>query len=251
MPNNSKGCCIFAFNTQEIDYLRLARLAADRVTKYLNLPVTIISDQSSVNFGSHDFIIVDKPQRNFRSKKEWLNRGRPNVYDLSPYDRTLVIDSDFFIGTDNLTPHIDSAAPFLIARDLYSPVTGQVSQLTLGNNLTQYWATVMIFSKSVEAQTIFSISKMVEEHYEFYSAIYKFHPYPYRNDHIFSIACHLAGGYGLKSFALKNYPIINCDGLVRYKSWQGNKLVYEYDAVAPSANRFVNCDLHLVNKDHL
>ena len=108
----------------------------------------------------------------------------------------------------------------------------------------------MIFSKSFEAAAIFDAAKMVENNYKFYANLYGFIATPIRNDFIFSIACHLIGGYGIKNYGLVNYSLINCDSKIKYISWKNEKLIYKYNGDA-CVNRIKNADLHLMNKDQL
>jgi len=248
MPNNSKGCCIFAFNTTDVDYISDAVLAAERVNRYLNLPVTIISDTDILS--EHTNIIINAPDTNFRLKKQWRNLARTQAYDLTPYDRTLVIDSDYFIGSDTLGNHIDSSTEFAITTDLYDPVTGQISRQLLGKTaIPLRWATVLLFNKGSNAAGIFATAQMVQQNYDYYAALYGFYPTPVRNDYIFSIACHLAGGYGKTDYSFRNYPLINMDHRVSYGQFTDNKLIYQYQFNDKTyANRFVNTDLHLMNK---
>jgi hypothetical protein len=252
MPNNSKGCLIVAFDTVEVCYTQQAIEAANRVVKHLGIPVSIVTDNVSLDT-IYNKIIVERPQNNRRhprnkSASDWYNLVRTSLYDLSPYERTLVIDSDFFISTDSLLPHLNSSRDFLIAKEIYDLTRGQKKiEKIYSSPIVMYWATVMIFNKSFEAEAIFNAAKMVESNYKFYANLYGFIAIPIRNDFIFSIACHLIGGYGIKNYGLVNYPLINCDSKIKYVSWKDEKLIYKYEGEA-WINRIKNADLHLMNK---
>lgn len=254
-PNSFKGCLITAFDTVEYSYTKLAVEAADRVEKYLNLPVTIVTDQSIDT--RHSQLIVDRPANNRRYPmgkplSDWYNLIRTSLYDLSPYDRTLVIDCDLMLATDNLKPYVDSTLDFLIAGNIYDPKQGlPIYQLEVGSsNLNMCWATIMIFNKSEEAHAIFETAKLVQNNYAYYSNLYGFLPSPIRNDYLFSIACHLIGGYGLKSYTM-NLPLINCNSQIEYVEYKNNKLIYKYVNDKIYLNSLSNIDLHLMNKDQL
>ena len=45
----SKGCVIFANSTVQFDYPRLAAIAAERVERYLGIPVTILSGEDTAD----------------------------------------------------------------------------------------------------------------------------------------------------------------------------------------------------------
>ena len=250
----SKGCLIVAFDTDEVLYTKQAVEAANRVEQFLKIPVSIVTDKPLET--KHDVIITPRPQNNRRAPKEkratdWYNLVRTKLYDISPYDRTLVIDSDFYISTSNLRAVFQSQSDFLITTELYDLVKGRLYVEKIeASPIIMVWATVMIFNKSKEAHDIFELAKLVQQNYRFYSNLYNFREKPVRNDYIFSIACHLIGGYGQKSYAIKNYPLVNCDSKVKYKSYDGNKLVYYYEGLA-NLNSISGVDLHLMNKDEL
>ena len=151
MQNNSKGCCIYAYNIDRIDYFSQAVAAADRVNHYLDLPVTIFTNEPRDTI--HNVIVTELPQPNYRFKNIWHNRSRTSAFDNSPYSKTLVIDSDYFLCSDTLKYHFESSKPFLIAQDIYEPATGKRITNNLGKtHIPMCWATVMMFDRSDEAQ---------------------------------------------------------------------------------------------------
>lgn len=254
-PNSFKGCLITAFDTNEYSYTNLAVAAADRVVEHLNIPVTIVTDRAIDTH--HSQLIVDRPQNNPRypmgkPPSDWYNLIRTSLYDISPYDRTLVIDCDLMLATNNLKPYVDSTADFLIAGNIYDPMQGLPTyQLQVGTSqIAMTWATIMIFNKSEEAHAIFEMAKLVQNNYNYYSNLYGFLPSPMRNDYIFSIACHLIGGYGLKSYTI-NLPLINCNKQIEYKAWGSNQLTYQYVDDKIYLNKIKAVDLHLMNKDQI
>ena len=254
MPNNfSRGCLIAAFDNENHIYFDMAVAAADRVAKHLKIPVTIVTDRTDGDAHNHNRIIVEKPGGNWRSINStdytWRNLIRTQLYDLSPYSRTLIIDSDYFLCTPNLLPHLNCAKDFIMTKQVYSPVNCKTETFKLGNTqIDMYWATVAIFNKCEEAQSIFEMAKHVQEHYEYYSTIYEFRRVPIRNDFIFSVAIHLMGGYGMRDYGFNNYPLVNCDAQIDYEKFEDDKLVYRYVTDKVYANSIANVDLHLMNK---
>lgn len=250
MQNNSNGCIIFAYNTDKINYFNQAEEAANRVVKYLNLPVTIITNQKQES--KHNVIITETPPKNYKQRNIWYNRSRTGAFDITPYSKTLVIDSDYFLCTSNLLPHIQSQKSFLISSEVYNPKKAQKVIHYLGKTrIPMLWATIMIFDRSNETKCLFELAKNVEKHYQYYSQLYGFNYGSIRNDYIFSIACHLMGGYGINSYALKNYPLINCDSEIVYEKFTDNKLIYKYIKDKVYGNRLQNIDLHLMNKGQI
>jgi len=250
MSNKSDGCIIFAYNTDKIDYFSQAVVAADRVSQHLNLPVTIFTNE--LRQSKHNVILTEMPPKNFKQKNIWYNRSRTRAFDFTPYSKTLVIDSDYFLNTDTLKYHFNSKKSFLIAQEIYNPINGKKIIHYVGQSrIPLMWATTMIFDCSNEAKQIFEFAKIVEKHYDYYAKLYGFHHSSIRNDYIFSIACHVIGGYGKTSYAFKNYPIVNCNSDIFYEGFKNNKFVYKYMRDKMYCNRLHNIDLHLMNKDQL
>ena len=195
----SSGAVIIANNTPEIEYLRMARVAARLVTKHLNIPVALITDNEVSYLEFEKVIVVPRGNNNTRTTMmgsthqtmNWYNLGRTDVYDLTPWDRTLVIDADFFVKTDALKSHMSASFDFGIAKDIHLPNDGKTNFTFVSKTrIPHMWATVMIFNKSNQAESIFAIAKHVIKHYKTYAKIYDFEERYIRNDFAFSIACH-------------------------------------------------------------
>lgn len=237
----SKGCITFANKSDLFDYERLANMAAARVTKHLGLPVTILTTDTAID----NIRTLPGNAGNF----SWKNLGRTQAYELSPYDRTLIIDADFFVASDALLPHINGSFEFGIIRDMYNPVTGEPFVPTLGySKIQQLWSTVMIFDKCDLSAKIFETADNVLNHYPYYSKLYNFNPSPIRNDYAFTIACHLMGGYGQEDFSLK-YTMNNCDFNAEILEVNDDDVLIHYPkGDKQMIQRLKNMDLHLQNK---
>ena len=124
----TQGILIFAFNNSEIDYVSIAAYAAKQAKKFLNLPVSIVTNQASYvqdKFSKvFDKVILfndtsTQVKRFYNGSDSyksavWHNASRSNCYELTPYDETLVIDSDFIINSDFLKYCWDQPNDFLI-----------------------------------------------------------------------------------------------------------------------------------------
>ena len=212
----TQGCLIFAYNS-DIDYGSQAVVAASMAQKHLKVPVSIVTDSKTLeainnNFDSLPFdqiILTDTPSSDNkrvlndgqRSKNliSFVNGNRSSAYELTPYDRTLIIDSDFLILSNKLSQYWDTDYSFLI-----SP--GMTDLTQLDNNPKDYfisnysikllWATTIMFTKNEESKLLFDLVLHIKENYSYYAALYHFDPVHYRNDYAFSVACHILGGYG-------------------------------------------------------
>ena len=102
----SKGALLFAFNTDTVDYFSMAVYTAKRINHFLNLPVTVITDniENTINcdYQFDNVIYTESDHSNFKDNKVWLNKGRYQAFNDSPYDETLLLDTDYIINSDKL-----------------------------------------------------------------------------------------------------------------------------------------------------
>jgi hypothetical protein len=242
----SKGCVILANDTREFQYRQLAQLAAARVRNHLDLPCEIMSLE--------DLKDNHRVLQGMDGKLVWNNLGRTKIYELSPFDRTLVIDADYFITSSSLAPHLEANFDFAMIKDMHNPVTGEPFRPMMGHSkIQQLWATVMIFNKSNISAKIFAMAQHVLDHYLYYSKLYAFNSTPIRNDYAFTIACHLMGGYGQVDYSLRGYRMFNCDlNTEILQISHDNVLVgYHKEDGKQYVQRLKNVDVHLQHKKSL
>lgn len=203
----SNGCIIFAIDNDEFQYTKLADIAAGLVRKHLNLPTTIITN-TKPDLKYADYILIEADQ--YTSRKifnktdyvdiKWFNHTRPNVYELSPYDNTLLIDADYLVFDDSLKKLFETSEDFLCYRDVFDPTNqNKFAQSRMVSNYTiqNAWATVCYFKKSDKAETIFDMMKYVRDNYNYYHKLLCVPESPYRNDYALALALHTLSGYGI------------------------------------------------------
>jgi hypothetical protein len=139
----------------------------------------------------------------------WKNSNRANCFDLSPYDETLVIDSDFIINSSFLEYCWDQPHDFLIYNS-YNDLASwrDTSEFDYINqfSIPFYWATVFFFRKTKNNSHFFTLIEHVIENWEYYAKLYRLPSTRYRNDIAFSIAIHMMNGFTVGDFAT---PIAN------------------------------------------
>ena len=204
-----KGILIYAFNNDRIDYFRQAVWCADRVNQHLNLPVTIVTDAASHKnrIISHSVVLTDAiagGKRVFNPSVSnqadtWYNANRFQSFDLSPYEQTIVIDSDYVVCSDRLLTLFDCGLNVTAMKHVYD-VTGRdgfrpYQSISDGRGLHHYWATVLYFDRSKIAEDFFVMMDMIKKHYLHYSNIYRFPSSPFRNDFAASIALNTVYGH--------------------------------------------------------
>jgi len=204
--NKSEGAVIFAYNSGSIDYVAIAELNAKLIKKHLNIPTTLITDKP-VDSTAFEFVIIvennEINKRTFRWSEgteeiNWRNIGRYDVYDLSPYERTILLDADYIVNSNTLRSAIESESELVAFSDAYD-VTGSntfgVDAYLNFNSLDMYWATVIVFSRTEYVKQVFSLMKSVKENWDHYKNLYNFTHGMYRNDYSFTIAVNTLNGF--------------------------------------------------------
>jgi len=101
----TRGVILFAFNSPKYDYYEMAVAAAKRINHFLKLPVTVVTDVESVRETDYQFdktIITIPDKNNKRDWGVWINKGRYKAFEFSPYDETLLLDTDYMVNSDKL-----------------------------------------------------------------------------------------------------------------------------------------------------
>lgn len=214
---SSRGVVLCALNNSSLNYIKLAEFCATRVDKFLGVPVTLITDELSLAsissrtlFDSIKIVQTDNySSRTFRDgaeivkKTEWKNSHRDSVYELSPYDETLVLDVDYIVNSNILNSCWGSNYNFLIYKKSFD--LGQRKNTTEFNFISEYsidfyWATVFWFRKNQMTQAFFSLITHIKSNWDYYKLIYQIDSVTFRNDFAFSIALHLMNGGGIRIF---------------------------------------------------
>jgi hypothetical protein len=207
----TRGCLLFAHDGT-LDYGSQAVLAARLVIKHLGVPASIVTDGETLSnmesrFGTLPFDqIITIPRPDVTNRRylddqlvDFINETRILAYDLTPYDRTLVIDTDLLIFSAELNKYWDLDQEFLICpgmlelqQNTIGPAEYEINPYSIG----QLWATAIMFSRTPEVAIFFDLVKHIHDEYNYYSHLYDFDSNQYRNDYAFSIACHIMSAHG-------------------------------------------------------
>ncbi len=222
----SKGALLIANNNAEIDYIMQACFSAKRIRKHLKLPVSIITDTPELFETTYkkykklfDKIIAynDKSIPSVRMYKdgglytkslEFKNTNRSSAYDLTPYEETILLDTDLIIFNDSLLKCFSYSNDILMYKRAID-----VSPFRKYNEFERisdagvdfYWATCVYFKKSANANVFFELTKHIKENWNHYRLIYGVSSVLFRNDYVFSIAAHMLNGFSSGSF-VKEMP---------------------------------------------
>ena len=206
----SKGVLIFAQNNTEIDYVKIAIFAAERVKQYVCDSVCLITDTGDYikSFSEQAKVfehVINIDSGSLQNRQfydgamasktlHWKNFSRSDCYDLSPYDETLVIDSDFIINSNTLSNIWGSPEDFLIYENGYDLAQwrgANAYQYINQYSIPFYWATVFYFRKTEYTRSLFTIIKHIKDNWDYYRLVYSIETSTFRNDYAFSIAIHL------------------------------------------------------------
>jgi hypothetical protein len=216
----TKGVFLIARNNGYIDYVKQAVFLAKRIKRHLGVPVSVATDSVDYlkeTFGVNDFDKIIKldytDESNTRyffdgtlSKKtaSFKNDSRASVYDLSPYDETLLLDTDYIISNDLLKSVFTSSSNFLIykkSNDVAKVRDEQEFDKISDTSIDFYWATVIFFRKTDINKIFFNLVTHIEEEWNHYRRVYQITSSLFRNDFAFSIAIHIMNGFQNGDFA--------------------------------------------------
>lgn len=270
-----KGIVIFARDNEQFSYSQMACLCAAMARKHLSGfdEICLITDDDTLDKNKKDIdsafdrVITRKLSelanpRQFKDTAndqgigDFKNTDRVDVYDLTPYDETLVIDADYFIMTDVLDGVWGSENNFMINYK-YHDISGRGNQNVMyidDFTIPMCWATVFYFKKSEYTESLFDMIKHIKINYHYYARMYNCHGSMFRNDFAFSIALHILNGgvassvpslpieYLNNSFDLDDIFRVNShNDIIMFCTSKQNK--YEH-----ILGRFTNMDLHIMNK---
>lgn len=200
-----RGVVIFAYNSGEIDYQAMARWSARRITRHLGLPTTLVTDTVPAHTHEFEDVIITTSEsggtRHFADighNVTWYNGNRQEVYNLSPYDETLVLDADYVVCSDQLNRLFEISQDFLAPRSAYDITSTQTfDDLNWfgTNRMPMAWATVMRFNRSLMSKSVFDMMTMVRDNWQHYRNLYSISKSTYRNDHALSIALNTLTGH--------------------------------------------------------
>ena len=256
------GALLFAFDS-EIKYTKLAVECAKRIKQYLDIPVTLVTNiKLDTNIFENQILVTKPDGKNKRywtdtgEVTSWYNFGRNSAIDLTPYDRTLLIDIDYIVNSDSLRSLLNCTQPFLCHQYVHNADLSKCQIITLGSKNTQmWWATVVVFDKSVFSQDVFDCWKMVEQNYKHYANLFGFDYNNFRNDFALSIALLLANGNTIPDQCDIPWPLLtaNADIPVTYKdnTWWIEYKVHERGKLIPKKISLKNQDIHVIGKSYL
>lgn len=210
------GILLFAHGLGTVDYGSMAIECARRLKQFVDLPVSVVTDLD-INDDVFDSVITHSARSGglrhwpgTDTTQQWFNVGRSDAFDLSPYDTTILIDSDFLVNSSQLELLVQDTRPFLCHRSHVNLPDAAVQYTPVGKTRTPMaWATVVKFDRSDFSRDVFDIWKMVETNYAHYAAMFGFTSRPFRNDYALTLALLLISGNEVCDEVEIKWPLIN------------------------------------------
>jgi hypothetical protein len=232
----SRGVVLFAFNTDTVDYELIAKRASKLITHTLNLPVTLITD-------------VGELPTNFRQVYAggtvWYNSGRYLAYKLSPYDETLLLDSDYLILDDSLLKILDAVVDYTIMTKNQNPTQSMTGNMGI-LSLNYVWATAIAFKKTTKSKLLFELVGRIQRNYDYYIKLYNLREHNFRNDYAFTIADNILNGYTNSSGI--PWTMLTIANPITKIEIKNNKLIVREQE---SAHILSRQNIHIIDKDYL
>lgn len=246
-----RGVLLFAFNNGVTDYFEMAVRTAKRVRKFLDLPVTVVTD-SNTDISNYDDVfdkIITEPsdKSNIKDRVIWINKGRHKAYELSPYDETLVLDTDYLINSDMLLKPFDLYDDFMCHKTTEFVLIPKTQQERVSNKfINSCWATVMYFKKTERTKQIFDCMEMIQNNYQHYVNVFDMVSMMYRNDYSLTIALWIVNGHSENLNDYIPWPLLHLNQQVLAHRINETEYIFFNDK-----NKYItmkDVDFHLLSK---
>lgn len=246
-----RGVVVFAFNSTTVDYVKIGDQTSKLINKNLDLPVTLITDNpGKVNFDYDKIIYTENIVDNFRTSKnqniQWRNLNRYLVYELSPYQETILLDTDYLVLDKNLNKFWEQDFDYKIVKDSYTPKG--VFQTNMGHLSHDWlWATVVFFRKTLKSKLYFDLIGRIQNNYGYYKTLFNLQG-NYRNDFAFAVADLILNGYTTDQRNYLPYKMLTLETEITNIECQNKFLIIREPnraVVSPIQN------LHIMDKNFL
>jgi hypothetical protein len=239
----SRGIVAFAINTTTTDYVSIANQTVNLAAQVLNLPYTVITEDHTANMNWHNY----RHDVDLGHEVEWKNFGRNLVYELSPYEETLVIDADYVVQDSGLLKIFDLPWDYLLQRTARSLNDEYVPNVMGAHSLPYVWATVFAFRKTTRAKLFFDLVQRIEANYHYYRELFNVESRSYRNDYAFAMADTILNGFSVPKISIPG-PILNILQPIKSMALHGNQIVVKDKHSAYIVPRM---NMHVMSKAYL
>lgn len=265
----SQGFLLFAHNNEHINYGELAVWCARRLNHYYNRPVSLVCDSNtlqsieSIKSSHFDKIILSEVttsqlKRYHDKLYSFNNLDRTDAFEITPYDETIIIDTDIAIQSSVMNCLWNSVHDFVVCADSLHVFSKKIEEFKYLSRYSSrfFWATQFYFRKTEQTKLFFDTCKYVKENYWWYAQLYDFDSNLVRNDYLWSIALDLMGGSANSSWcATMPWKLFYATDDEQLFDLTEDKIILGNTNTVRSKDKEVcvirNKDVHLMNKNQL
>lgn len=208
MRNSNKGYLVLAQNNNTVDYLKQAYALALNLkltqTAVNNLSVCVDENTKKFITEKHRKVfdhIIDIPWDDAAADKEWKINNKWKYYHMTPYEETVVLDTDMIFPTDvshwwDMMSHRDVWFTTQVRTYRNEVVTSDYyRKYFVANNLPNLYTAFFYFKKSDLATDLFAMAEIVFQHWErfFFKYMPEGKPDWLSGDVAFALATQLLG----------------------------------------------------------
>ena len=174
------GFLLYNIPTPTVDYTKIATLCLRHLKHYMpHIPVAVCGDKVE---GADIQLTIDKLKENKRTyvhksqthKETWFNLTRDCSLDLTPFNRTVLLDSDYIVQSNQLSLLFEAGSPIMMYDTIYNIKEDLIETEYLGNSkIPLKWATVLAFDHSSTSQELFGLWKKILQNYKYYELLYR------------------------------------------------------------------------------
>lgn len=243
----SAGVLIYCFNSEKVKYHTVTNFSIQQIKLHLKLPVTVVTNKDTQKYivGADNFVVVEHQKGNRRVYRDqvvdWFNLERSSAYDYTPYETTILLDSDYFVYTNNLLQYVNTNYDFLLHNLVYDLTDRDSFNYKNESLIPLVWATVTIFKKNNNVKNIFNLIKHIQKNYFYYYDLYRIDVRNFRNDYAFAIAMHQLS---IKDFIPTCMSMLPADTEILHID--NKKVIFKYQN---KVNKIFDHDVHVLQKE--
>ena len=253
---HDKGFLVYNFDTETTNYSKITKLCIEHLKHHMpDIPVAVCGDHVE---GCDIHIDMKDVKHNKRSyvhnndavSETWLNLTRDKSFAISPFEQTILMDSDYIVLSDHLMTLFDSSSPFLMPDKIYNIKEDRISESYLGESkVLQKWATLVKFDKSDITEQFFQFWSNALKNYEYYMKLFKWkNDGTVWNDNAISIAHAQITDYNpLNTRFIVPWPVCFASFKCEIDSITMDQAIIKDQKSAMSVNE----DVHILNKQDL
>jgi hypothetical protein len=250
------GVCIFAYNNDILDYHAMADICARNIKKYLELPVCVITDK---NFESefvdtqiiHNYACEYNPRwgTNFKNRNKW------EVWNLTPFENTILMDADYYVMNDNLQysfglpKHVNCLQTVKQIAPKYNKYNLKHHYIDYDNTYKTLWSTIIAFNKSDESTLFFKLWNYVQDNYEYFHGLLGLRGKTFRTDYVLTIINILTHGELIGALPIKPYEMAPEDHVRKLSNDSMSIVTIPNDADNFIQTKITNSDVHVQSKE--